>query len=169
MPYRSFVLICLCGLFLSGCSSTDDTIRFDNFILATATIIDTRIDDNSREYTIENKRHKTWDFLTIHKTTIAEDADHTTWVDSNTQILQQRYPQTIVWELQEDSITCWDEDIRATAIESSFATGEDEDPLYFVQYFFIHEDVAYVLIYSSMHKRSANRYMKLFSNIQCRL
>jgi len=169
MSYRFFAVVLICGLVLSGCSSTDDTLYFDDFVLSTHTIINTDTNQDGWHYIIENKRNETWDFLTIQKAAIDEDADHSIRVKSNTQSLQQRYPQVVLWELQQYTMVCWDEDIIATAIESSFSPWDDKDPLYFVQYFFIHEDVAYALMYSSPREKSATRYTKLFADIECRL
>ncbi len=169
--YRStFVIACIVGLLtLTACSRKTDTISFDGFFLEVPGMIQQHIHKDIIQYTIWNSSYNSWDLLTIYSGSIDPSASSNLgiWVANQFDILQIRYPQMVIQESVSHTYVCPGSNIDGYIIQYIFDQSPDKHPLYLGQYFFIYNDVSYILSYSTPNSWRLRHMVRYRQQMYC--
>lgn len=146
------------SIVVSWCSSNaTQTIEFLQFSFPSPVaepVVNTGV---LAEYIVQNKQW-TGDSLVIIQTIIDPSASFDIWVTSTIDMTKKNYPEVSFVSQEAQNFDCDSQNISGSLVQRSLVrptvintdtTTNTQDPLYFAQYFFIHNADAFVLSYAS--------------------
>jgi len=128
------------------------------------------------EYIIQNNKW-TSDSLVIIQTIIDPSASFDTWISSSISMMQQSYPEVSFVSQEAQNFDCDMQAISGSLVQRSLVrptatttetTTDTQDPLYFAQYFFIHNADAFVLSYASTSDSAVAKMIDNWDKLSCK-
>lgn len=127
------------------------------------------------EYSVHNNSW-TGDSLVIIQTIIDPSASFDIWVTSNIDMMKKNYPEVSFVSQEAQNFDCDAQNISGSLVQRSLVrptaintetTTNTQDPLYFAQYFFIHNADAYVLSYASTSDSAVSNMIDNRNKLSC--